>query len=177
MNECRESLIDFSRYEIFENGDIKSKQFDRLLTNSNLTKYGYMENTLRNVNGKQHTYARHRVIWYYFKGNIPQGMHIDHINGNKLDNRIENLRCVTPKENMNNPITVEKMKDIYSSEERNQKIREHNMGKPATVEQKMKQSLAMSGKNHPFFGKRRLEHSKIMSEKERDILGRWIKKR
>ena len=51
------------------------------------------------------------------------------------------------------------------------------MGKPATVEQKMKQSLAMSGKNHPFFGKRRLEHSKIMSEKERDILGRWIKKR
>ena len=35
-------------------------------------------------------------------------MEIDHINGISTDNRLENLRCVTHSENMNNPISVEK---------------------------------------------------------------------
>lgn len=36
----------------------------------------------------------HRVIWEMHNGEIPKGMEIDHINGVKHDNRIENLRCV-----------------------------------------------------------------------------------
>lgn len=49
----------------------------------------------------------HRVIWEVFKGEIPQGMEIDHINTIRDDNRLENLRLVTHKENCNNPISVE----------------------------------------------------------------------
>ena len=45
---------------------------------------------------------------------IPEGMQIDHINGDCLDNRVENLRIVTPSENMSNPITKEKIKDTRS---------------------------------------------------------------
>lgn len=49
-------------------------------------------------------YLRHRVIWEMFNGPIPKGMVIDHINRKPGDDRIENLRCVTTKENTRNSV-------------------------------------------------------------------------
>lgn len=44
----------------------------------------------------------HRLIWIYHNGAIPSGLLIDHIDKDKLNNRIENLRLVTPAENQRN---------------------------------------------------------------------------
>lgn len=45
----------------------------------------------------------HRVAWYLFYGEWPPaGMQIDHINGIRTDNRIVNLRLVTPQQNRMN---------------------------------------------------------------------------
>lgn len=41
----------------------------------------------------------HRLIWEAVHGPIPDGMQINHINGVKTDNRIDNLELVTPSEN------------------------------------------------------------------------------
>lgn len=58
-------------------------------------------------NGKRISYSLHRLVANTFipnSNNLPQ---IDHINNNREDNRVCNLRWVTAKENRNNPITVD----------------------------------------------------------------------
>lgn len=44
----------------------------------------------------------HRVIWEMVNGPIPDGLCIDHINGDGLDNRIANLRITTLSGNQRN---------------------------------------------------------------------------
>lgn len=46
-------------------------------------------------------YQAHRLAWFYVYGVWPKG-HTDHINGDKKDNRIANLRDVTPMQNAHN---------------------------------------------------------------------------
>ena len=70
----------------------------------------------------------HRLIWETFVGEIPEDYQIDHIDTNKGNNSLENLRCVTPKENTNNPLTrnhiSESLKGLISSEF-GRKFKEH----------------------------------------------------
>ena len=40
----------------------------------------------------------HRLIWEEHYGKIPSGMDIHHKDGNKLNNKIENLECLTREE-------------------------------------------------------------------------------
>ncbi|NNR90766.1 HNH endonuclease [Escherichia coli] len=50
----------------------------------------------------------HRIVWVMFNGDIPEGMEIDHINGIRHDNRIENLRLVKKSANQRNRIKLSK---------------------------------------------------------------------
>lgn len=49
------------------------------------------------ANGRSHKV--HRIIWEMHNGTIPEGMEVDHIDHNRLNNAIENLRLVTHRGN------------------------------------------------------------------------------
>lgn len=52
---------------------------------------------------KQRRYAAHRIAWYLFHG-IPPADQIDHINCDRTDNRIANLRAANSSQNKANQI-------------------------------------------------------------------------
>jgi hypothetical protein len=52
------------------------------------------------TNNKTKTYYKHRLMLHAFIGPCPDNCEALHINGNRLDNRLENLRWGTRKENV-----------------------------------------------------------------------------
>lgn len=46
-----------------------------------------------------------RIVYETFVEEVPDGMEIDHINTLRYDNRVENLRAVTHRDNLLNPLT------------------------------------------------------------------------
>lgn len=62
---------------------------------------GYLVATLH-LEGERKQVKLHRVIWIKIYGIPPIGKMIDHINGKKDDNRIENLRLADPILNSHN---------------------------------------------------------------------------
>lgn len=62
-----------------------------------VTKSGHYEVS---INGK--SYYCHRIIWELFGNNLVTGMVIDHIDGDGLNNTIENIRLIEHKVNIRN---------------------------------------------------------------------------
>lgn len=63
---------------------------------------GYLRISIR-----KKRYYSHRLVWLYVHGALPEH-DLDHINGNKSDNRIDNLRYCTQAENQQNRTGLQK---------------------------------------------------------------------
>ena len=86
------------KYQASTKGRIRNSRTGRILAlhpNRGYLKIGIMKD------GKRRYYRVHRLVWEAFNGQIPDGYEINHINENKLDNRLENLSLLTRKENIN----------------------------------------------------------------------------
>ena len=53
------------------------------------------------VGGKYYKFSAHRLAWLYEYGEFPSGS-LDHINHDRTDNRMTNLRIATQRENLRN---------------------------------------------------------------------------
>ena len=108
-------------YEISNFGNIKS--LDRILQQGDhsiikkgtqkkfyISKKGYPVVTLCK-NGKRVGKYLHILLAKTFIPNPENKPYVDHINTNKIDYRLENLRWVTAKENSNNSLTKQHLKN------------------------------------------------------------------
>ena len=92
------------KYQASNLGNVKSLNYkhtgkERILKPGKTSK-GYLFVAL-SKNGKVKELYVHRLVWIAFKGPIPDGMEINHLDECKTNNNLENLSLATPKENIN----------------------------------------------------------------------------
>jgi len=93
-----------NRYLINKNGDIKSLLTNTILYDKYNTQYEQSYKSIKLINSDcvRKSYLVHRLVYLTFVGIINDNMVIDHINQNKFDNTLNNLRQITQAQNCMN---------------------------------------------------------------------------
>ena len=90
----------FENYLIYEDGRVFNKKYNRFRKYT-IKNHGYKAVTLYK-NTKCKTLLLHRLIAIHYIPNPENKREVDHINRDRSDNRIENLRWATHSENNQN---------------------------------------------------------------------------
>lgn len=95
-------LIDFSKYTVTEDGKVISKttNYSGHILVGCVGRGGYHTLCLRCIDNKSRVFYHHRVVWFYFNGEIPKGYEINHKDENKSNNSLGNLELKTRIENV-----------------------------------------------------------------------------
>jgi hypothetical protein len=93
--------VAYKGYTVYENGNIVGKKGIRKISQR---PDGYLQiTTMDPINWKKRVnYMHHRFIYEAFNGPVSDSMHVDHIDQNKTNNNLSNLRILSPKQNMHN---------------------------------------------------------------------------
>jgi hypothetical protein len=106
----------FDKYEVSNLGNIRS---NRCILKPGYDTYGYRQVNLYK-DGTRYTRKIYRLVLNAFSPNIENKPQVDHINRIRHDDRLENLRWVTARENVRNSKDfTEEMNGISRSEKNN----------------------------------------------------------
>jgi hypothetical protein len=88
----------YENYEVSTDGEIKSVRSGRILNGGiNGSGYQYLKLTNRKISK---SVSAHKIVMEHFGSPKPDGDHIiDHIDGNKTNNKIDNLQWISISEN------------------------------------------------------------------------------
>jgi hypothetical protein len=92
-------ITGFAAYSVSDFGRVRNDQSGKVLSPS--TANGYKFVGLCNQ-GVRTNCRVHRLVVQEFVGPIPEGMEVDHIDRNRANNNVSNLRIVSKSENMRN---------------------------------------------------------------------------
>jgi hypothetical protein len=99
---------DNKKYLVSNTGLVKHKRLNRIMKGFN--RNGYLQVTLkREDNIRNQPMLVHRLVALTFIPNPENKPYVDHIDGGRRNNHVDNLRWATPKENSNNEKTKEKL--------------------------------------------------------------------
>ncbi|MGE6896841.1 HNH endonuclease [Priestia flexa] len=124
----KENKIEYRNGELWRKWELRRGWLENPKKVTKETSNGYIMLRTSDKRYPKHLYVcAHRVIWAFFNGEIPEGMVINHINGNKKDNRIENLEVVTPARNVRHAIEIGlthfvKGNDHYSTKVKDEEV-------------------------------------------------------
>lgn len=136
----------FENYEVSNLGQVRSLNYKRTgeikilipCKNNN----GYLKVVLCK-SGKQHTKRVHRLVATAFIPNLEGKKEVNHIDGNKQNNKVENLEWCTNLENIQHA-----WETGLRNEETKKKLSEANKGKKLSEETRNKISEIKKGKHH-----------------------------
>jgi len=114
----KKDIPNYSGYKISRDGRVYSSKRggEKELTPSNHKK-GYLKISLRK-NGKRIYELIHRLVYQTFVGEIPKEKVIDHIDRDKRNNNLSNLRLVSYSENSTNSRNVDIAKGYSFNKEK-----------------------------------------------------------
>jgi hypothetical protein len=110
MEEIWKDVKDFEGlYQVSNLGNVKrlvsKRVFAERLISSSIDRYGYVKRVLCK-DGKMYYFTEHRLVANAFITNDFNKPTVNHINGIKTDNRVENLEWCTNKENTQHSIKI-----------------------------------------------------------------------
>lgn len=100
MEEVWKQITDYPNYSISSFGNVKNMTTGKILKN-NINTYGYLRVGLYK-NDKAKTFLITRLVGEHFLNNFDPLLDIDHIDRNKQNNNINNLRSVSRSDNLRN---------------------------------------------------------------------------